>query len=95
MLNKLLLSGLRRHAANVTSLWWLNFRPRHGWVVHNQGHYYFFAEDALNWTDARNVCEEQGGHLVEIGSAAEQTYLDSIITQRKAGIIKFDWTDEE
>ena len=45
------------------------------------GHSYTVYNEALNWGDARDYCESQGGHLITINSKAEQDMLDSLLSQ--------------
>ena len=60
-----------------------NFSLLPGYHAYHDGNYYVFSTSGLNWHDARDACADQGGHLVEIGSGAEQEFLDSIIAQSK------------
>ena len=74
-----------RHAFVVfdTNLFLCHFSPLFGYNVYNDGHFYLFPNSSLSWHDARDACADQGGHLVEIGSGAEQTLLEGIIAQSK------------
>ncbi len=44
-------------------------------ALHWQGHWYKAFPERLTWTDARRRCEELGGHLACIESAAENEFL--------------------
>lgn len=46
-------------------------------------HAYQVFNDSMTWTDAKSACENQGGHLVTIESAEEQTYIQKIIKSSK------------
>ena len=72
------------HFCMIYSKCHIHFRLRKGWHVHHEGNYYFISNGRLNWLDASDACADQGGHLVEIGSAAEQTFLDEVIAQCKS-----------
>lgn len=43
------------------------------------GHTYQVIEAPLNWNEAKLACERLGGHLVTVTSAAEQSFLESLI----------------
>ncbi len=43
------------------------------------GHQYQITDDCMKWSEAKKACEEKGGHLVTITSAAEQEFLNGIL----------------
>lgn len=43
------------------------------------GHKYTIFNYGMSWNDANEYCEKQGGHLVTIGSADEQNFVQKII----------------
>jgi hypothetical protein len=45
------------------------------------GHYYLMPAQSLAWADARDYCQSIGGHLVTIGSDAENTFVDNTFVQ--------------
>jgi hypothetical protein len=48
-----------------------------------RGHKYKFFPGHLTWSQARDKCEEMGGHLVTIGSAAENDLVRSVARGRR------------
>ncbi len=52
------------------------------------GHYYSFFNDAVNWTEAKTICEELGGHLVTITSQEEDDFCWELY---KAAGVKACW----
>ena len=42
-------------------------------------HHYQVVDAGLDWDRAKAVCEEAGGHLVTIGSAAEQKFIENLL----------------
>ncbi len=56
-------------------------------TTHN-GHTYTIFEDECSWEEAKNACENRGGHLVTITSRAEQKAITTLI---KSGNKKFYW----
>ncbi|XP_054834316.1 C-type lectin domain family 4 member G-like [Eublepharis macularius] len=47
-----------------------------GWLL-NKGKCYYFHEQEIHWSLAKNFCENQGSHLVVINDADEQMFLQS------------------
>ncbi|KAK7494843.1 hypothetical protein BaRGS_00013970, partial [Batillaria attramentaria] len=45
-----------------------------GWTIHGDS-CYIYNSDPYSWFDSREACEAIGGHLVDITSAAENTFL--------------------
>ncbi len=45
------------------------------------GHYYQRFDKGMTWQEAKAYCEDLGGYLVTITSAAEQAFVESIVTQ--------------
>lgn len=54
------------------------------------GHYYKVFNDGLNWTQAKQRCEEIGGHLVTITSNTEQAIITELIVSQ--GTKGYYWT---
>jgi hypothetical protein len=48
-----------------------------GWLIGPDGHAYRYLFQAAGWTPARDACAQLGGHLVTIGSAAENEQVSS------------------
>ncbi|XP_025097514.1 perlucin-like protein [Pomacea canaliculata] len=46
---------------------------------------YAYIGQPLPWVDARSFCRAFGGHLVEITSASENTFVRNLINSRGAG----------
>jgi uncharacterized protein YfaP (DUF2135 family) len=48
------------------------------------GHRYAFYDDggSMSWTQARSYCQGLGGHLVTIGSAEEQAFVETLFTAK-------------
>ena len=42
------------------------------------GHYYKLYDERYTWSEAQELCEELGGHLVIITSEEEQRFIESI-----------------
>lgn len=69
-------------------------------AIEFNGHYYqFFDKTGLNWVQAKEYCEELGGHLVTITSEEEQAFIYDNIKNKQmksywAGGLKVDseWT---
>ena len=72
------------------------------------GHLYAVIDDSMTWTDAKEYCEELGGHLLTITSDEENNYfIDSLFSQSSKSLCwlggyydatKYKWkwvTDEE
>ncbi len=58
-------------------------------------HHYKVYDEALTWTDAKEECENKGGHLATITSKSEQKFISSLIEEN--GEQKHYWlggTDE-
>uniref|UniRef100_A0A8C2SQ91 C-type lectin domain-containing protein n=1 Tax=Coturnix japonica TaxID=93934 RepID=A0A8C2SQ91_COTJA len=49
-----------------------------GWKVF-EGSCYSFSVEKMNWEDAKEVCEDQGAHLVIVNSDQEQGFLKNNI----------------
>ena len=47
------------------------------------GHRYAVFDSTLSWSEAKACCEEKGGHLATITSAAEQAFIESINSSQK------------
>ena len=56
------------------------------------GHYYQIYDTPMNWYDAKEYCENLGGHLVTITSQDEQTEVESILN---GGSKNFYWLGME
>lgn len=48
-----------------------------------EGHRYTVYDNAMKWNDAKTECEKNGGHLVTITSAGEQSYVEEIISEQE------------
>ncbi|MBR2179520.1 MAG: hypothetical protein IJ862_03870 [Selenomonadaceae bacterium] len=69
-----------------------------------KGHYYQIVDVGMTWNDASMACENQGGHLVTIGSVAEQKFIETLLNQgqrnnywlgaKRAPNGKFVWIDK-
>jgi len=62
------------------------------------GHYYEVINEGMYWTDAREVCEEKGGHLVTITSQEEEDFIEGLIEDNGSSDIYHYWlgaTDED
>ena len=55
-------------------------------AVQFDGHSYQVYPDSMHWEDAKKYCEQLGGHLVSITSAAEQEFLESYMQDKTRGI---------
>ena len=44
------------------------------------GHYYKVFNYCMTWEEAKNFCEEIGGHLVTITSQDEQNFIEKILS---------------
>ena len=61
-----------------------------------EGHHYMLYKDALTWTEAKERCEEEDGHLATITSQEEQDFIGSYIEENVPGKMHY-WlggTDE-
>ncbi len=47
-------------------------------ALYFEGHYYQLIKAKLNWEEAKELCEELGGHLVTINSKAENDFMVEI-----------------
>ena len=57
------------------------------WKVEDGGNGHWYAQIALNgrtWTDMKNICEAQGGHLATDTSAAEHTIIVGVMAGSQA-----------
>ncbi|XP_071150269.1 perlucin-like protein [Mytilus edulis] len=52
---------------------------QNGWLK-NETNCYFFSNDAMNWNDAKSVCESYGSMLVEVLSSCELDFLKATAT---------------
>lgn len=52
------------------------------------GHSYALYESGISWSEAKQFCEDQGGHLVTITSRKEQSAIADLL---KSGTKKFYW----
>ena len=43
------------------------------------GHRYVLYDESMKWTEARDYCESQSGHLVTITSQEEQAFIESLV----------------
>ncbi|MBQ3799321.1 MAG: hypothetical protein II837_03395, partial [Treponema sp.] len=50
------------------------------------GHTYTLYDNACSWAEAKSFCEEQGGHLATIGSAEENSAVQSLSGNRQTWI---------
>jgi hypothetical protein len=48
-----------------------------GWILLD-GHCYLFVQNALNWADAEEDCNNKGGHLTSVHSAEENTFIRNL-----------------
>lgn len=52
--------------------------PEEGSVFNPEnGHYYKVYDDWKSWYDAKEICEQKGGHLATITSESEQAFIES------------------
>ena len=69
------------------------------------GHHYQIFDEGLDWYDAQSFCENEGGHLVTIGSEGEQRFVEALLAQgeknsywiggrKKVGSGKLYWVDD-
>lgn len=49
-------------------------------AVEFNGHYYQYYTKSLSWEKAQAACQAMGGHLVDINSQAEQTFLENYLS---------------
>ncbi|XP_025097512.1 perlucin-like protein isoform X2 [Pomacea canaliculata] len=54
------------------------------WTRHGNSCYAYIGQ-LLPWVDARSLCRVFGGHLVEITSASENTFVRNLINNKGAG----------
>ena len=73
-----------------------------GWLIGPDGHAYRYLFQEAVWTIARDACAQLGGHLVTIGSAAENTLVSSRVRREVflgasdlAVSDEFSWVDGE
>ncbi len=43
-----------------------------------EGHHYFVSNNGTTWSNAKNICEEQGGHLATITSETENSFVANL-----------------
>lgn len=46
------------------------------------GHYYQVFGETLKWSEAKKLCEDQGGHLITITSQEEHDFIQSTLSQQ-------------
>lgn len=49
------------------------------------GHYYKVFNYSMRWNDAKDFCENLGGHLVTITSQMEQNFIETLIKSNEKG----------
>lgn len=54
-------------------------------TVEFNGHHYYVSDKVLSWNDAKEYCEDMGGHLVTITSKDENIFLSSLDSTHKVG----------
>ena len=59
-------------------------RPADAITSTDTGHAYKVFKDRLSWTDAKQKCEQMGGHLVTISSPSEQAFVVECL--KKSGV---------
>ena len=57
--------------------------------------FYEFYEDRVNWTTAKAICEQKGGHLITIDSKTENDIAVSLISDEFAAWIGYSDTKKE
>ncbi len=61
-----------------------------------EGHTYAYIDKSMTWYEAKEYCENLGGHLATITSAEEQTFIsDVVLTSPKMGYYWLGATDSE
>ncbi|MBQ4284711.1 MAG: cellulose binding domain-containing protein [Lachnospira sp.] len=64
-------------------------------ITVRQNHAYAVSDEMVTWTEAREICEEMGGHLVVIDDAEENEYIkELLIAEGKDGYVSIGYTDE-
>lgn len=58
-------------------------------AVEFQGHFYLYCSERLKWDTAKAKCQSRGGHLVAIGSAAENNFVAKLVRGKSAVWIGF------
>ena len=48
-------------------------------AIELDGHYYLLYDEGYNWQEAKNKCEDLGGHLVTITSLDEQKLIEKLL----------------
>ena len=48
------------------------------------GHKYKVYKEAVSWSDAKEICEKAGGHLVTINSEDEQNFINHLLLRDNA-----------
>lgn len=60
------------------------------------GHFYMVSNDKIQWVDAKEKCEELGGHLVVMSSAEENSFVKGILDKEgKSYYTAIGYSDEE
>ena len=60
------------------------------------GHFYMVSNDKIQWADAKEKCEELGGHLVVMSSAEENSFVKGILDKEgKSYYTAIGYSDEE
>ena len=59
------------------------------------GHYYELFDNNVTWTEAKRICEERGGYLVVITSAAEQSAIVGMLSNGSRGMYRIGATDAD
>ena len=55
------------------------------------GNYYELVNDGMCWRDAKEECEEKGGHLAIITSQDEESFIENLIEKNRASNIYHFW----
>ena len=63
-------------------------------VLHN-GHLYFVSEGPATWRQAKEQCEQMGGHLVRIEDASENSFVKQLLANGKVRDYWIDGSDEQ
>ena len=48
-------------------------------IVEFNGHYYMVFNESLTWYEAKDACEELGGHLITVNTAEENIFITNIL----------------
>lgn len=55
------------------------------------GHHYLLIKKRMNWTDARNHCENLGGYLATISTEKERAFLQNLVKNQSANRHSCAW----